>query len=194
MTNPIRTLVRFGITRRADVRGRRVARTFRGRSIGALLVAGLVNGGCYRYVPVPITSLANDEVRVEITPAAAMRLAGDLGVFSTEIDGRLDSERQDSVSIHVPIERAYRGMAVGTTDQLLLLGRSEVVAVRKREFARGRTTLVSVGAVVGFGLLAAAVVQLADPNRDSQDPTPPPPPSASRIPSGYQLRVRIPIP
>lgn len=166
----------------------------RRRSIGALLVVGLVNGACYRYVPVPITSVANDEVRVEITPAAATRLAGDLGVFSMEIDGRLASERQDSISIHVPIERAYRGMAIGTTDQLLFLGRSEVVAVRKREFARGRTMLVGAGAVVGFGLLAAAVVQLADPNRDSQDRPPPPPPVTSRIPSGYHVGVRVPIP
>jgi hypothetical protein len=167
---------------------------FHGRSIGAVFVAGLVNGACYRYVPVPITSVANDEVRIEITPAAATRLASDLGVFSMEIDGRLATERQDSVSIRVPIERAYRGMVIGTTDQLVLLGRSEVVAVRKREFARGRTMLVGAGAVVGFGLLAAAVVQLADPNRDSQDKPPPPPPVPSRSPSGYHLGVRVLIP
>lgn len=166
----------------------------RGRSIGTLLIAGAVNGACYRYVPVPITSVANQEVRIEITPAAATRLAGDLGVFSTEIDGRFASESQDSVSIHVPIERQYRGMAIGSTDQLLSLGRSEVVAVRRREFARGRTMLVGAGAVVGFGLLAATVVQLLDPNRDSQDRPPPPPPAPSRIPSGYHVSVRIPIP
>jgi hypothetical protein len=54
--------------------------------------------------------------------------------------------------------------------------------------------LVGAGAVVGFGLLAAAIVQLADPNRDSQDKPPPPPPVTSRIPSGYHFGVRVPIP
>jgi len=161
--------------------------------IGTLLVAGLANGACYRYVPLSGAPPANEDVRIEITPAAATRLAGDLGVFSTEIDGRLASESHDSVSVHVPIERQYRGMAVGTTDQLVLLGRSEVVTVRKRQFARGPTILVGAGIVVGFGLLAAAVVQLTDPNQETQDRTPPPP-VESRIPLGYHFRVRIPIP
>jgi hypothetical protein len=92
----------------------------------------------------------------------------------------------------VTIDRAYRGYTVGSTTETLLLGRSEILEVRKREFSRGRTVLLSAGVVVGFGLLAAAVVQLADPNPDS-DNTHPPPPPASRIPSG-QFGVRIPIP
>jgi hypothetical protein len=57
-----------------------------------------------------------------------------------------------------------------------------------------RTTLVSAGVVVGFGLLAAAVVQLADPNPDSQDGPPAPPPSPTRMPHWHGLIVRIPIP
>jgi hypothetical protein len=164
------------------------------RSIGALVAAGLAASACYRYVPVPITSAASQEVRIEVTPTAARRLAGDLGVFSTEIDGRLAPERHDSVSVHVPIDREYRGMTVGTTDQVLFLGRSEIVEVRRREFSRARTGLVAAGAVVGFGALAAGIVQLFDPNQPSdQTLTPPPPPQGSRRPSGVHLRIRIPI-
>ena len=56
-------------------------RVVRGRLIVALLAAGLASGACYRYVPVPIASVPNAEVRIAITPAAAQRLATDLGCF-----------------------------------------------------------------------------------------------------------------
>ena len=162
--------------------------------IGARLFAA-ANGACYRYAPVSLGGAASSsEVRVRVTEAAAARLSPDLGAFTTEIDGRLAAQGPDSVSVAVPIERAYRGITVGTTTQTLYLGRSEIVEVRKRQFDRVRTTLVSAGVVVGFGLLAAAVVQLADPNPDSQDGPPMPPPSPTRIPRPHGFIVRIPIP
>jgi hypothetical protein len=162
--------------------------------IGALLIAA-TNGACYRYAPVTLGAAASSsEVRVRVTEAAAARLSPDLGAFTTEIDGQLAPQGADSVSVAIPIERAYRGITVGTTTQTLYLGRSEIVEVQRRQFDRVRTTLVSAGVVVGFGLLAAAVVQLADPNPDSQDGPPVPPPSPTRIPRRHGLIVRIPIP
>lgn len=161
---------------------------------GALLIAA-ANAACYRYVPISLgTAGSNDEVRVRITENAAARLSKDLGAFVTEVDGQFAPQGRDSVSVAVPIDRAYHGMTVGTTTQLLFLGRSEVVEVRKRQFDRARTILVTAGTVVGFGLLAAAVVQLADPNPNSEDGPPAPPPSPSRIPRSHGLTIRIPIP
>lgn len=163
-----------------------------------LLIAASTGGACYRYVPISPTTVApNDEVRIHVTDDAAARLSKDLGAFVTEIDGRFAPQAHDSVSIAIPIERQYHGMTVGTTSQVLYLGRSEVVDVRKREFDRARTIVVSAGAVVGFGLLAAGIVQLADPNPDSQEQPPPPPPSPSRFPAGHRVTnftIRIPIP
>ena len=57
-----------------------------------------------------------------------------------------------------------------------------------------RTLRRRTGASVSLGLLAAAVVQLVDPNPNSQEGTTPPPPSASRIPKSHGLTLRIPIP
>lgn len=163
------------------------------RFITAVLIAGMGTTACYQYVPLSLgATTPNEEVRVRVTEGAAARLFKDLGPQTTEIDGRFAPKGPDSVSIAVTIDRAYRGFTVGTTTETLLLGRSEIVEVRKREFSRGRTVLLSAGVVVGFGLLAAAVVQLADPNPDS-DNTHPPPPPASRIPAGH-FGVRIPIP
>lgn len=159
------------------------------------MVAASAGTACYRYVPVaPATVASNDEVRIRITDDAAARISKDLGAYLTEIDGQWAPQGRDSVSIAIPIERTYHGMTVGSTSQVLYLGRTEVVEVRKREFDRARTVLLSAGIVAGFGVLAAGIVQLADPNPDSQEPPPPPPPTPSRIPISHLFTVRIPIP
>ena len=87
-------------------------------------------------------------------------------------------------------------MVIGTTDQLLFLGRSEVIEVRKREFSRGRTALVATGAVVGFGAIAAGIAQILDQNPPTDQTLTPPPPSGSkgvRRRSGVHLGLRIPL-
>jgi hypothetical protein len=155
----------------------------------------MASTACYRYVPVSLGTVGSkEEVRVRVTEDAAARLSKEIGAYATEIDGQLSREGTDSVSIGVEINRQYRGTTIGTTTQLLFLGRSEVVEVRKREFSRGRTLLVGAATVVGFGVLAVGVVQLVDPNGPSQDQPTPPPPSPSRQPSGVHVGVRIPIP
>jgi hypothetical protein len=185
-----------GLTSPTSTRGRRRAGALLVGRLVAVLAAALASGACYRYVPVPLGAVATEDVRIEITPSAAKRLASDLGVFSTAIDGRLASNGADSVSVHVPIDRQYRGMQVGSTEELIVLGRSEVVGVRKREFSRQRTVLVAVGSIVGFGALAAGIVQLADQNGSGEQTTTPPPPSGlRRLPthSGVRLGVRVPL-
>lgn len=161
-----------------------------------LLIAGVASTGCYSYVPISMAAVeSKQEVRVLVTPDAAARLSKELGVFSTQLEGEFTREGTDSVSVGVPIDRLYNGNTIGTTTQLLFLGRSEVVEVRKREFSRSRTVLMSAGTAVGFGLLAVGVKQLVDPNgpSDSQPP-PPPPPSPLRRPAVHRLVIQIPIP
>ena len=160
------------------------------RLVGALVLAG--SAACYTYVPVNEGTIApKEEVRVRISEDAAARLAKDLGAFSTELDGRFTREPHDSISIGVAINREYRGAVVGSTTQLLYLGRSEVLDVRKRQFSRSRTTLLGVGAVVGFGALAAGIKQLVDPNgpSDDQPSLPPPAPQRGRV----TFRISLPL-
>ena len=131
---------------------------------------------------------------MRVTDGAALRLSKELGAFSNEIDGQLAREGADSISLGVAIARAYRGTTIGTTTQVLFLGRSEVVEVRRRKFSPSRTVLLSAGTLVGFGLAAAGIAQLVDPNGPPDNSTTPPPPPALRRPSGIHLGVRIPIP
>lgn len=161
----------------------------------ALAIAFLASAGCYSYVPVSFQAVGSKEdVRLRVTESAAARLAKDIGTFSTEVDGQLASEGPDSVSLGVPIDRSYRGTTIGTTTQTVLLSRSEVVEVRKREFSRSRTVLASAGIVAGFGALAAGIVQLVDQNGPSDQGTTPPPPPALRRPPIHHISLRIPIP
>jgi hypothetical protein len=161
----------------------------------ALLVGAAANTACYTYVPISLgTVQSKEDVRVRVTESAATRLSKELGAFSREIDGQIAREGSDSVSVDVSIDKSYRGTTVGTTTQTLFLGRSEVVEVRKREFSRSRTVLVTAGTVAGFGLLAVGIVQLVDPNGPSDDSNTPPPPPALRRPSGYHIALRIPLP
>ena len=161
----------------------------------ALAMATMASAGCYSYVPVSLQAVGSKEdVRLRVTESAAARLAKDLGTFSTEVDGQLAPEGADSVSLGVPIDRSYRGTTIGTTTQTIFLSRSEVVEARRREFSRSRTVLASAGIVVGFGALAAGIVQLVDQNGQSDQQTTPPPPPALRRPPIHHISLRIPIP
>jgi len=160
-----------------------------------LTIAAMANAGCYSYVPVSFQSIApKEDVRLRVTESAAARIAPDLGAFSTEVDGQLAREGPDSVSVGVAIDRSYRGTTIGTTTQTIFLSRAEVVEVRRREFSRSRTILASAGIVVGFGALAAGIVQLVDQNGPSDQQTTPPPPPGLRRPPVPHISLRIPIP
>ena len=136
----------------------------------------------------------DQEVRVHITPAAATRLTDELGTYSTELDGTLSSRGADSLAVTVPIARRYNGVTLDSATQVLLVGKSEVIDVHRRELSRVRTVLTGVGALVGFAALAHAVVQITDPNPGSDEPLPPPPPPGPRRVSGHHIGVRIPFP
>jgi hypothetical protein len=182
--------------RRGHARGERGSSgAFRLRIAGALLAVVLSSSGCYHYVAVsPDAVPSSEDVRIRITPSAAQRLSDELGMYSTEIDGRLLPSGQDSLAVAVAIERKYRGIAMDSTLQSLKLGRSEVVDVRQSELSRGRTILTSAGILAGFALLVHAVVQLTNPNPGTDVTVPPPPPLGSRAPSARTLGIRVPFP
>jgi hypothetical protein len=143
----------------------------------------LLGSGCYRYVPVQLSTVRpNEDVRVRVTESAAARLVKEFGTYTTELEGQVAREPSDSVSVSVLIGREYRGVSLESGRQVLFLGPSEVVGVRRRELARGRTVLASAGALVVFGLVIGTVIQLGDPNPSPDQPPPPPPASGARLP------------
>lgn len=163
------------------------ARTGSARTVARCLL-GLTLCGCYRYVPVDLTSVQPAEfVRVDVTEQAAVRLVKDFGAYVTSLEGQFAREGTDSVSVTVPVGRDYRGLSLEGGRQTLFLGLQEVTGVRRREFSRSRTVAVSVGSLVVFAAIVAGVAQWGDPNAEVVEPPPPPPPSGSII-----FRFRIP--
>lgn len=157
--------------------------------MAVLLLAGLISG-CYRYQPVQLgTVTPHENVRIHITEAAAARLVPEFGRYAVELDGQFAPEAHDSVSVAVTIGREYRGAAMESERQTLFLGRSEVVAVQRRQLSRPRTVLASTGLLVAFGLLVQTVVQWSDPNPSGEGPLQPPPPPGIRA-----VVSRIPFP
>jgi hypothetical protein len=167
----------------------------RWRAITGMLIAAAASTGCYSYVPVSFANVpAKEDVRLRVTENAAVRLVKEVGAFSTELDGQVAPEGRDSISLDVTIDRTYRGATIGTATQTLVLARSEILEVRRREFSKSRTVALTVGTLVGFGALAAGIVQLVDPNGPTDGEITPPPPPAVRRPSGFQFRLHIPFP
>ena len=161
-------------------------RAARARALGAFLLAAPASG-CYRYVPIdPASAGAQEEVQVRLTDAAAVRLARELGTYTSRLEGQVGRGAGDSVSVALTIGRDYRGVSLESTRQVLFLGRSEVVDVRRRELSRTRTALAGVGALVALAAAAGAVSQLSDPNPGTEEPPPPPPP-------GIRALLRIPF-
>jgi hypothetical protein len=165
------------------------------RAITAMFLAAAANTACYSYVPVSFASVpAKEDVRLRVTEDAAVRLVKEVGAFSTELDGQVAPEGRDSISLGVTIDRTYRGAAIGTATHTLVLARSEIIEVRRREFSKSRTVALTVGTLVGFGALAAGIAQLVDPNGAPEGEVTPPPPPNVRRPSGFHFRLHIPIP
>jgi hypothetical protein len=160
----------------------------RGCAAGLVLLAGFLTSGCYRYVPVDLASVRPaEDVRMRVTETAAARVVREFGTYMTELEGQIDRASSDSVALTVPVGRDYRGVSLEGGHQVLFFGTTEVVGLRRREFSRGRTALVSAGTLVAFGLLIAAVAQMDDPNANNDEPPPPPPPGGAVI-----FRLRIP--
>ena len=169
-------------------RARRIRRTAACLALGA-------TGGCYQYVPVPLATVApTDEVRVHVTDAAAARLAGDLHTYTTQLDGRLDRTRPDSLSLAVAVGHGARPTTAPADGvrQTLLLAPADVVDVSRRELSRSRTTLTVVATAAAIGLVVS-VLQLGDratgTGNTGSNPTPLLLPHATL---GIGARLRLP--
>jgi len=157
---------------------------------GAALLGAAPATACYRYVATPLASVPpTEEVRVRLTPEGAARLAPIIGAETSDLEGEV-APRGDSLAVSVVVGRTYRGMTFDSSRQAFVLGPREVADVQRRQFSRSRTTLATVGVVLGFAALVGTIVAIADPNPSAEEPLPPPPPPSIKIP--FPFRVSFP--
>lgn len=124
-----------------------------------LILAALLSGGCYRYVPAGLDELKpGRDVRVRMTEEEADRFNGVLMPGTRDLEGRVVELNGDRVLLQVPIAMFDRGARVETLNQRLDVSRSGVLDVQLRQLDRTRTgLLVGAGIAIGGFVLAKSL-------------------------------------
>ena len=152
----------------------------RRRCATTLLLATLLSVGCYRYVPAGNAAMpAGADLRVELTPIGATRLAALVGPRAVRIDGRLVS--RDSGGTLAVVPRSILSMdgmqSAWSGDAPVLLPPDAVALVTRRQFSRRRTVVTATSAAVAAVIIGVVAVRRGgDKGGGPGNPPPPPPP------------------
>jgi hypothetical protein len=151
----------------------------RRRRVVTLLLGNLLSVGCYSYVPVGNASTpAGAELRVELTPIGASRLAALVGPRAVRIDGRFVSV--DSGGAMAVVPRSILSMdgmqSAWSGDAPLLLPPDAVASARRRQFSRRRTIVTATSAAVAAVAIGVTAARRHDKGGGPGNPPPPPPP------------------
>lgn len=147
-----------------------------------LALVALLGAGCYSYVPAdPAAGAlpAGAEVRVELTPLGASRLAALVGPRAVRIDGRLRSMGGDGTITMVP--RTILAMdgaeSEWSGDAPLLLTADAIASLAERRLSRSRTIIAAGTATAAAVVIGVAAVRSGgDKGGETENPPPPPPP------------------
>lgn len=145
------------------------------RSLSPLVLL-LLACGCYRYQPGSPTDWAvGSEVRLKLNAAGAQSLAAEVGQGVDALSGRL-IEIGDS-QVAVSMGRTYRpsGSEVAWSGERVVVPRAAILGTERRVLDRKRTTLASVAAVLGAGLVGAILKSVSTKGSPGGGTTPPPP-------------------
>jgi hypothetical protein len=149
-------------------------------SVGVQAAAtALLASGCYSYVPhADPVAPRGDEVRIHLSPAGAADLARDIGPRMASIDARIIEVGQDSsLTLAVSQLRSMRGEPIAWQgDAPLLVPRSAIASVERRQLARGRTVVASTAAAAAVAALGVIAVRRAGDGSGTGGTQPPPPP------------------
>ncbi len=124
------------------------------RCLAPFLAASLL-WGCYVPAETPIETVGpNETVRVVLTEAGMERLRERYARIVREIEGRLMSLDEDSVTIERRIgQLLLRGSQAQEVRERLIVARTEIERVQAPKFHWERTTLTATGLVVVAGYL-----------------------------------------
>lgn len=147
----------------------------------ALVLASLLCG-CYTYAPAGPAGAgvpAGAELRIELTPLGASRLAALVGPRAVRVEGRFQSLESDGAVVITPrlVHSMDGARAAWSGDASLRLPPDAVASYAVRRFSRRRTlVLAGAAATTAIGIGAAAVRWGGDKGGGSDNPPPAPPP------------------
>jgi hypothetical protein len=158
-----------------DLRDRRVGFT---RRFTAGLCAGLLafQLGCHTYLPMqePVPA-AGREVAVELNDRGRLMVAGQLGESVLRVDGTLVSTTDSMITMRVSRTVQVRGSTAVWAGEPVQIPQAGVRGYRVREFSRGRTVALAVGALGVLTFLATSLDLIGGGTGkpDPDDPCPP---------------------
>jgi hypothetical protein len=122
-----------------------------------LLPAALLLSGCFSYIPAELGSMVpGQEIRLRVTPQGSSDLAAISGGGGTSVAGMLVGTDAAAIRVRVPVGVMVEGVTTRSLGQEVVIPRSQISSVERRELDRPRT----VGAVAG-GVAALVALVLA---------------------------------
>jgi hypothetical protein len=160
-----------------------------------IVVAPLLAGGCYEYVPAtPAAPAPGQFVRADVTDQAASRLTSLLGPGIIQVHGMVLRQEDAAVAILVDSYSTARNGDLSANNDPVLLPFQEIRALSVKQLSKKRSVIFG-AAFIGGAVISAAVFtdlgrQLRNEDGDG-DPQP-------ELRSGPRLRLplglRIPVP
>jgi hypothetical protein len=139
----------------------------------------LLAAACYSYVPLsePVAH-EGAELRVHLTLSGAADLAREIGPRMASVDGRvLQFIADSSLTLAVSQLWSMGGAQVAWQgDAPLVIPRSAVASVERRQLARGRTVAASTGATAALAAIGVYAVRRGGKGSGTGGTPPPPPP------------------
>lgn len=145
--------------------------------------------GCFSYVPVTLEATPEGEdIRVLVTRQGASELA-EVSEIPGEVPalrGTLIGREQNDVLLRVGVGQRQEGFHTISLDQTIRVPSGEILQVERRELDKGKTALLTGGALAGSAFIIVSIMDAFGGDPGSE----PEPPDEIRIPTPF---ISIPI-
>jgi hypothetical protein len=124
----------------------------------ALVVAALLVGGCYEYLPVTnAAALSGRRFQLVLTEAGAVALASRVGPSVEALEGTFLGDSAGSYQIAMTTSRTRNGVETDWRGERVSVPRELVASVLERKFSPSRTAFATGLTTVGVGAITAAL-------------------------------------
>ena len=163
-----------------QLRADRGSRSLRATALATLTVATWISGACYSHTPVSFNSLAPQQhVRAVLAAGRNDEVSAALGRNGNIVEGELVEITDQSISLLVPASVRETGFRIETLHQKLLVARSDITHIERKQLDRTRTGLL----VAGGGIaLVAVIIEVFGGGFGGTDPPDGDGPAEARVP------------
>ena len=150
------------------------------RALGAAAVCALLSG-CYTYAPLESSdAMPGSNVRARLSATAAARIAPSLGAGDARLlTGVVVDAQKDALTLEVPTVPVGTSTAQQGLFQRVTVARTDMLEIERRTLDKQRTGTVIGAAIVGAGMVTAAIIH--GQSSGSSAPTEPPSNFARRL-------------